>query len=182
MAMADDGTMALDSDDLAALRLADRVVFQTLDNGESAIRAIVDRGMLTDTPIYSAREQRLFPETERYSRDRERTIRVRATGYGYGDATHNMGGWSGGKFSAFHMHHHARMTEEWCTLADLMRVGDTVTLRWVANNGNGNTKDAGLVVDELRLTLNLHGKRERTFLVDVSVGRDDSARMIKRYG
>jgi hypothetical protein len=172
-----DGTMTLTADDVAALRKANRVAFQTTSDGVTAIRAILDKGSYSDqVAVYTAREQRLFPETRTIGDDRERTIRCqgRCTDYGDGDRR------SGEGYTAFHLDMFAHTTE-WQSIAATLRAGDTVTLHWVASNNSDVTRGAGFVRDELRICFGA-GSRTRTFLVDVQVGPRNSARMVKPAG
>lgn len=177
--MSDDtSALTLTADDLAALRMATGIVCQTTREGH-AIRAILDRSRYTPEPvaIYSAREQRLFPDTRNHARDRERTMvcGARMTAYGDGDVRYGSD-----HYTAFHYEQFPRMSE-WASIAATMRVGDTVTLQWVASNNSEVTRSAGFVRDELRVSFG-SANRARTFLIDVQVGPRNSARMVKPGG
>jgi hypothetical protein len=175
--MESDGTMVLTADDLAALRKASGVVFQTTRDG-SAIRAILDKGRYSDqVAVYTAREQRLFAETRSYDMGRERTIKchARCVAYGGDDNRRMRDG-----FTAFHFDQFAYDTD-WQSIAATLRVGDTVTLCWVASNNSENMTNVGYVRDELRIEFG-NDSRKRTFLVDVQCGPCNSARMVKPGG
>lgn len=74
------------------------------------------------------------------------------------------------------------------TLVDRIRVGGTMSVRWVRDNASDVTRDAGLVVDQVYLRITAPaGKSGLTpnfdeYLVAVSVSRRNSARMIQLDG
>ena len=65
------------------------------------------------------------------------------------------------------------------TLIRHMRAGKRVHLHWTAGNASPVLDNADLVRDELRIRIG-DDKRADTYLLAVSVGRDNSARMIRR--
>lgn len=170
--------MALTSGDVAALRTASGVVFQATREGH-VIRAILDNGRYTGGPvIYTAREQTAFPETRAYDTGRERTIAcdARLTAYADDDVRR-----ASGQFTAFHYEQFAQSSPEWQSIAATIRVGDELTLLWVASNNGEVTNRVGHVRDELRIAFG-SGARARTFLVDVQVGPRNTARMVMPGG
>lgn len=178
---------ALTAADLASLRTADYVVFQ-MHQGRCAIRAGLRGGYAPDgLRIYRAREQRIFPDTESYGNDRERTIPVEFSMGGAGGD-----GESGWHYApertpsavAFEMIHAAQYARAWQTVAASLRVGDVVRLVWAADAGsNQATRAVGIHVDELSVTVERNGKRNAaTYVVETFAGPDSSARMIRRNG
>lgn len=98
----------------------------------------------------------------------------------------------------FEMIHSAKYSEAWRTITALLRARDTITLKWwVDEFANGYVTRSevvktderagnaglgmGLHADSLTLVINRAGKEKYTFLVDVSVCVDNSARMIQRH-
>ena len=66
----------------------------------------------------------------------------------------------------------------WSTIADLLRPGDILTIRWLAGNNNQHLERAGYFNDEVQLIVK-RGKRRMAFNVENRIGPDNSARMIK---
>lgn len=66
------------------------------------------------------------------------------------------------------------------TIIRALRTGREFNLQWVRNNSNLNLDKIGWVRDELRIQVG-NEKSADSFLVDVYVGPDNSARMV-RYG
>ncbi len=164
-------------DDIAAFKAAGSVTFHHY-KGTSYIRLHTDKAFSDDTPIYTAREQRLFPQTD-VGRDRSRQIDTGHQIYGY---KIDAGVWddtSDPGCSAFYMFHFH--SPELRTIADLLRAGDVLTLNWSADNNNDNHSEAGFHCDKLRLTVT-RGDKVMTFYIASQGGPDNSARMISRYG
>lgn len=65
------------------------------------------------------------------------------------------------------------------TVLDRITIGSELSLLWVAGNNNQNIDRVGFHKDELRLRIT-KGKRIETYLLAVSVGPDNTARMIRR--
>jgi hypothetical protein len=81
-----------------------------------------------------------------------REIPVESSAFGY--ATDTSVGWRSDDtlhLVCFHMIHSARLTECWATIARLLKAGDRLELRWVADNNTGSITEAGLHCDRLRL-------------------------------
>lgn len=180
----------LTADDLTAARRADEVTLH-LHKAASIVR-LYTRGR-GEPVIYSAAQQRLFADDTNFRDRRARDLAVSASAYGHGDDggtgswRWDAHGWSGGDQvdppSCFYS---AYARDEWATIAASLRVGDTLHLEWVADNNNGYSRDAGLHVDQVRLTA-MPAKRTattqpRVWLIGWSVCQDNSARMVRRYG
>lgn len=175
--------MTITQEDVKAMRQADSITFHAI-KGEGFIRAHLRR--YSSTPaVYSVAEQRLFPITDRYSSDRMREIPVAVHVSGYTDGEDGASRWYGDdKSSAFEMIHSSKYDDVWRTVSGLLRVDDNLEVRFIGDGGsNGLTKEAGLHADELRLDVRRGKSQTRmTFLIDVSVCANNSARMVKREG
>lgn len=76
----------------------------------------------------------------------------------------------------------ARFEPSWITIASLIKAGDVLEFHWIVGNNSETLDEHGLVRDELEMFVyrdNNHFKR-LTFNVDVYVGKDNSARMVRR--
>jgi hypothetical protein len=178
----------LTSEDIAALKDADSVVFRLTSKGssiEAGLRKYAEDGPV----IFTAREQRLYTSVDHYSpTERSRIISTDVSASGYGDGT--SGGWrwnadnTSGRPDCFEMIGSARYLHTLGTILVGLRAGDVVTLVWTADNNTDNYKAVGFHADELTLVaIDPTGKRpERTWLVAYSVGPDNTARMIRRHG
>jgi hypothetical protein len=155
----------LDRDDLKALRTADTVCFR-------------------HTPEGSTIECTKKEHDEFGDKERRRDIAVLGTVFnGYDEdggrargATMNYG---------FAMFGSAKYTEQWHTVVQLLRVGDTLRLEFRTDDAtNGYVKDAHLHADELYLRVERGDGPTRKrfyFLLDVSICPSNSARMCKEY-
>lgn len=162
--------------DVQALRRADSVVFQVQGDGTAHIDARLTTWAHPEPRIFTATEQRLFPDSD--GGNRRRRITVAATIVGFDDDRH----WHEQSLpgaTAFHMIHAARLDDVWCSIAAFLRVGDFLALHWRASNNTQYLNDAGLHRDELRVGIS-RGRRQWTFLVDVGTCPDNTARMIRR--
>jgi len=167
-------------DDLTALRLADAVTFHhnTIADGGPRISLHLESRMSDEPRIFTATQQRVFPTAD--GRGRIRDIRLESATSGY--PTGGSPGWSSADaphLSCFYMIHSAQFTECWPTIPRLLKVGDRLALRWVADNNTEILTDAGLHNDELRLYVHRAGGR-LVFPIATSVSPDNSARMIRR--
>lgn len=174
--------LVLTSDDLKALRQADKIVLRHF-KGEGGIEAYLDGGWDRDNPrILTPAQQRLFPETRDWDRDRGRTITVASTVASYREDSLRRA--EGAQVSGFHMVSSAQYSDTWRTLAQMLRVGDEVQINFIGNgSSNGYTKKAGLHADEVRLRIKRKGQdRDLVFLVSTSVCEDNTARMVKING
>lgn len=150
--------------DVQALRRAEAVSFTAADEV-----GLIDASLTTlvgDEPrIYTASQQRLFPEP--VGPDRRRRIEVAADIAGFdlsrrwhdrqlpgAAACASIGG--------------AQFHDVWRSVAAFLRVGDVVRLRWQADNTAGQLIARGLHRDDLHIEVR-RGRRLWTFLLDVSV-------------
>jgi hypothetical protein len=149
----------IDRDDLKALRTADSIVFRHTPEG-STIECI-------------KRDRDEFGGLER-----RRDIAVEGTIFAGYDAD---GGRSRGTKMNYGFAHFgsAHYTEQWHTVVQLLRSGDSLRLEFRTDDAtNGYVKEAGLHADELYLRVERAGKR-MYFLLDVSICPSNSARMCK---
>lgn len=88
---------------------------------------------------------------------------------------------SGGEMHGFHMEMYVRHDDVMQSiLRDLAATGSEFALHWVRGNSSPVLDEAGLVCDELRITVQKKGaKKARTYRVAKQVGKDNSARMIR---
>lgn len=185
---------ALTADDRAALKAADNWTFHLSPYHGSTIHLHARGGFAGSERIWTVREQLIFPDTrgrEYGSTDRMRVIHVDAAAYGYGGTNSSSGGWRWSPGEGIE-----RMPSCFAsgpsqdiahTVAESMRNGDLLTLSWVADNNNQVTENAGLHVDELRLTVAREVKnssptqvKKLTYKMITQVSLDNSARMIRR--
>lgn len=103
----------------------------------------------------------------------EQTITVEAT-----SSRVNNYGPQADAFTGFSHCGSAKFSDVARTLVRHLRPGSQFTMRWTRDNSSPITRDAGLYVDLLHLTVQ-HGRTTDCFLVDYSVGLDNSARMIR---
>jgi hypothetical protein len=164
--------------DVQALRRADSVRFDTLESGselDAWISADLSPPSVTELRVYTATEQRLFPEAD--GTDRRRRIGVAADIVGF-DA-----------HQRWHEHHlpgatacawisRARLDEVWRSIAAFLRVGDVLRLHWRADNTIDWLDDPRLHRDELSVAVH-RGRRRWMFLLDVQIRREP-VRMITR--
>lgn len=168
-------------EDVAALRTCESLGFH-YRKGKSYILAALDTVVSTRT--YTAREQRLFPDTRNVGHgDRGRVIPATGSIYAYGET--GGSGWTHRTYpaaSCFASIHSALHSPLWPTTASLIRPGDRLHLGWTANNDTELLRQNGLHQDYLHLTVT-RGQRELTFAVTDQVSDSYSpARMIRRHG
>lgn len=166
----------LTAEGAAALRRADSVTFHTRQ-GRAFIRA--RKQAAPGREVFTAREQRLYPEPDGAERIREIAVDFGLTSYG--TDRDRPGTLPGADWTAFHMIHTAQYAPAWRTIAALLRKGDALRLGWLADGGNQYVKDAGLHDDQLQLHVT-RGEQDMVFHVGHSVTPDNSARMIRREG
>lgn len=174
----------LTAEDIKALRLARSVSFHVFTrDGErvSFIRASFERRR----DVFTAAEQRLFPGVSEYrpeERDREIPVLEDIRGYERdGSVKYDE------RATAFSMIHAAQFDRDWQTIVGLLRPGDELTLTFTASNNSENMRRVGYHRDELRLEVKRgrreiaggRGQKRLSFLLDVSVGPNDSARMVR---
>jgi hypothetical protein len=176
----------LTGDDIAAMRAADGLSFHHLRPGDRDGHHVICAYLRNygDQRIYTAREQRLFPQPHSES-ERVRSIAVesRAAGYGYGsDATTAWTTEYGDATDARAFASVSTMRATIRTMLDLLRIGDVITLQWTADNNTENIRQVGFHADYLTLSARRASGRVLTFHVDSSTGPDNTARMIRRHG
>lgn len=172
--------VTISKDDIRALQMADRVHYHT-HAGRSYVVAELDGGYSDRPRVFSRKEQELFPIVDKFGgRDRSREI----------DADHGhttLSDYSGrtGDFSGY-AGPYAHGTEMIRTVARQLREGDSLVFSWVASNNNENVKALGWVRDEFQLRTGRfpqEGERTRPanwYLIEVYVGPDNTARLVKR--
>lgn len=144
--------MTLTTQDVRALRNADRICFDHRgDTG--AIRAILD-GEHSSTG---------FEQTH--------TITVTSSVRTFDGPTEQV-------FTGFSMWHSPKFSDVAQTILRHLRADSSVHLEWWRGNSSPLLNDAGMVCDELRIRVQ-RGKVCDVFIVEKSVGRDNSARMVK---
>jgi hypothetical protein len=156
-------TTVIERSHLRAIRNADSIVFRTHE-GQSTI----------ELKLGAHRSKSGFEQTEYlYCKDRI-TDYSRAHTFVEPDERAKF-------YSAFHMEHTGvKYNPDLESVMARIKVGDLLGLHWTTNNSSTNTDGIGWVRDELRLEiLHLNGTAER-YLVEVNVGPDNSARMVRR--
>jgi hypothetical protein len=176
---------AISADDVAALRSADSVAFHHYQ-GDAFIRLYLS-GRVGDPRVFTRREQILFPDTDfGVGTERSRLITCDGQGFGYGpDAGTAWRLRDEANAACFALLFGARRDPVWQTTAGVLRPGDRLSLRWVADNNCETIRSHGLHVDQLDLiAVRGFGSKARTFafMVAHGVGPDNSARMIRRFG
>ncbi len=98
-------------------------------------------------------------------------------------------------YNCFEMIHVAQFCEVWRTIAQSLKAGDVLTLRWSADNfRNGYVEGARITEKDEYRGMELHAdalylevtrgegrkRRKLVFLLDVSVCVDNTARMVRR--
>lgn len=163
----------LDKDDVYALRNADAVSFSTYQGANTVRVYLRDSGR---NRVFTVREQAVFNgHRDDLRDDRYREIRV------LGMRCEDYGKSRGDEITAYSMLMHADMSQEWQTIAAAIRPGESLFFRWVRDNNNQVHDAAGLHRDEFRLVVGKQGDaKSRSYLVDVQVGPDNTARMVKR--
>jgi hypothetical protein len=166
--------------DLQALRRADTIRVHAAD-GVGVIDASVTTLAGEAPRIYTATEQRLFPEP--VGHQRRRRIAVAADIAGFDSQRrwhdHQLPG-----ATATAVIDGAQLHEVWRSVAAFLRVGDIVRLRWhtATSTATNTSTDADRPADACRhrdefLIEVRRGKRMWTFLLDVAVG-PSSPRMV----
>ena len=85
-----------------------------------------------------------------------------------------------GELHGFHMISSAKYDDIAQTLIRHLRIGSQFAFKWTRDNSSPVTREAGVVRDELRVTVQAKGaKVADTFLVGVFIGRDNTARMVQ---
>jgi hypothetical protein len=160
--------------DIKALRTAETVVFRHYKGVPTIEVYLRDH---TEPLIYTAVQQRLFPEPG--VDERKRTLAVGGLITYYDDDSRKTAGPEG---NAFEMIHSAQYSQTWKTITSLLKVGDVLTLHFNGDRySNGYSKKAYLHIDGLNLDIK-RGKAQLSFMVAVGVCLANSARMVKPNG
>ncbi|MET0711084.1 MAG: hypothetical protein ABWZ30_01070 [Jiangellaceae bacterium] len=174
-------------DDIAAMFASDSMTLHHLPthlhrDGVGHMIRVYLRGGYAEPHIWTAREQRLFPQTHTDT-DRMRTILVASSVMGYGqdgeDAWTTAYGDPELDLACFHSFYDVARRQ---TIAGILRPGDVLSLFWAADNNTEILRDAGLHSDSVNLIVRRGPEKQLVFRVGESVGRDNSARMIRRHG
>jgi hypothetical protein len=158
--------------DVHALRAADTVTFHTSD-ARACIDACLSSAAFTEPRLYTARQQRLFPDGDRLDRRRRITVAADIAGFDTGHRWHEHhlpGAAALAVIDAGGLH------EVWRSITSLLRPDDVLRLHWRADATTDALPDPHLHRDELRLSVT-RGPRQWMFLLDVQV-RPEPARMI----
>lgn len=175
-------TPGLSDLDVAALRTAERVTFH-YHGGRSYIRAGLDTPY--EPKVYSAREQRVFPETrDAGASERARIIEcgVDLRGYTYEEDSELWYGDPDERAACYASIAAPRRSRTWRTVVDLLRVGDRLALLWVADNNTTVIREADLHADSMNLLVKRGQTRTLEFALDYRITPDNTARMIRRFG
>lgn len=161
-------TTEITRDDIRAMRMADSVHFHTYQGRSWLVVELQNYGL---GRIYTATEQRLFTEVQKYGSDRSRDIPV---------ATQRLEDYSGrtGDYQAFAAW---CPREVWLTIVAALRPGDVLGFHWVASNNSENMSAVGYHHDQLRLIASSSNRKgHRHWIIQDQCGPDNSARMVQR--
>lgn len=146
--------MTLTKDDITAMRRANRVSFHHRE-GKSSITAVKEnRG----SEVFQGGEATRSIDCRAQIQSSDRVDKVRC----------------------FETIHSAQSSEEWRTIAALLRPADEVELHWYRDAGTTqNLTERQLHADRLYLGVYRKGKKALSFFVEECVCPDNSARMIR---
>lgn len=177
-------TGELTADDIAALRTSTDYTLHFY-RGAGYIRVYFGPAGAGDgVPIYTPRQQRLYPESGPYGDGgRQRTIPVLSAVSGYLTKS-GSGMWSSreDKGAACYFRSYDGTI---AAIAHIVRPGDALQLSWTADNNTDNIREVGYHADNVHCyVIRPKGAKVPTlkFLVGTEVGPDNSARMVRRYG
>lgn len=171
----------ISKDDIAALKIAESVSFYYHEK-QGTIVARLEKPFSDVNRIYTAREQRLFPETDESWR--MRTILVDTSMYGYTDDGSTNWSIANGDHptaTGYASITAPRSALEWHTTVSMLKEGDILTLSWIADNNSETIRQARLHVDRVSLYVK-RGDKKLQFHLQTAITYDNSARMIKRNG
>lgn len=176
-------SIPLNADDIAAMKMADTVSLHLNNHTGSLLR--LHLRSYGEPVIYSKRQQQLFTNTrDVITGERGRDIIPKAVAFGYDDGDDGRGWrWEEGQEripSCFDM---ISTNDAWFSIVRTLRVGDELTLQWSADNNNDLVREAGLHVDQVSLIVTPAREKapKNVWHLRTSVGRNNSARMIKRH-
>jgi len=167
-------TPTLTADDLAAIRMARSVAFH-YHEGEFYMRAHLETGY-GKPAVFTAKQQLLFPDIWSGNDWRARKMEVSQQ---YSGITNYSAEYTSDKsavVSAYASGHSYDPT--WDTVKSLLKVGDIIGIRFIADNNNETIKRADLHADEMHLIVVRGGKR-LTFHIDNVICPNNTARMVR---
>lgn len=151
-----------------ALRHADAICFDLLKDGQAQIRAILREDSRHNTTGF------------------EQVVTIHCGGprvQDYGRSTRHYP--DAHTYSAYHHEGVATMNDVVRTIVNRIKIGGFVNLVWTRDNNNDILRDANLHQDELRVVISGPEKDGKlppadTYLVEIAVTLDNSARMVMR--
>jgi hypothetical protein len=157
----------LTQQDIRALRHADSIVFRQY-NGQGTMEAIKDG---SHTPDGFEQKHYVYVECGIADYGNDGSL----TEDGYVRLTPETA-------TCFHMENTPQYDQAVTTILRRLGTGDTLRLVWTRDNNSEIIRNAGLHVDSVKLEVSKKGdpKRRETYLVDVAVTYDNSARMIRQ--
>lgn len=167
-------TQTLTAEDLKALRRADSVSFH---HRQDETYLVASLRSLSEPRVYTAAEQRLFPNTD-LGGDRTRRIDVSGRVQAYDRSTVRRAVDGG---SAFAMVHSGQYNDVWRTITSLLKAGDDLHLDFTGDKfANQYSRTAGLHLDVLSLVVR-RGPTRLVFTLDVAACPDNTARMVQGF-
>jgi hypothetical protein len=154
--------------DIAAFKQADDISFHTQPDGASSIRSSVRARDPKGNNPFGTSEKTRETQCECMIRDYIRDCPG-------SDGTTPLVK----KVRAFEMIHAAKWCDAWQTIAGFVREGDELTLYWGRNARWCPLYDKPAYVGDMLTLVVWRGMKKFAFLIDVQVGEDNSARMIR---
>jgi len=155
--------LTLGAADITAMKHADVAVFR-VHNGVALIEVTLNGPSFGERRIYTRAEQMLFPLNA--FDDRSRVVEVEGT--------------LGHTANAVTVITASRFCREWTTIVNLLHPRDRVSLRFTADlHTTSYLSEHGLHADTLHIVVHRGRNTEMTFLLDVRVSPDNSARMVR---
>jgi hypothetical protein len=148
--------------DVQALRRADTVTVRAQD-GLGSIQATLTAP--DGLRIYTAPQQRAFPDAAGYQRHRRITLDADIAGFDTDRRwhDHHLPG-----AAATTVIDHAALNDVWQSITGFLRVGDVLRLRFRADSTHDPLSGYALHRDELHLLVQ-RGQRQWTFLLEVTI-------------
>jgi hypothetical protein len=172
----------LSKTDIAALRKAQRIVFQMHEDGRTELRALFDFEHTNVTPY----KMELFPE-HNHGQEFQRRIAAESsiTDYSarHSDQTRSVKY----AYTGFELLNATQFDLVWRTAVTSLKAGEWLVLRWIGSNNNALLNDAGLHHDELVLQVRRRVYRKgdsqvvrREYALASQISLNNSARMLRR--
>jgi hypothetical protein len=152
--------------DIQALRRADTISVRAQD-GLGSIHATLTAP--DGLRIYTAQQQRAFPDTAGFVRHRRITLDADITGFDTDRRWHNQLPGA----AAATVIDNAALNDVWQSIAAFLRPGDVLRLRFRADSSHDPLAGYPLHRDELHLLIQ-RGHRQWLFLLDVTVRASDN--------